>query len=188
VGLHPVDHAEFASILGDKRWNDKSSDLSLAAIEKDLARTREFLARFEALDTSGFPDQERLNQQLMVRGLEEQIAESRFRNWEMPVSQISGIHLLVPQFVSLLQFDTAKDYDDLLVRYGNIPQQFDQTIEQMRSGMQHGLMPPSSCSRRSSRSARAWPGHRSRSRPSRCLSPSSPRTFRRPSRSAFARP
>ena len=46
---------EFASILGDRRWNDKSSDSSLAAFEKDLVKQREFLRRFEAVDTTGFP-------------------------------------------------------------------------------------------------------------------------------------
>jgi len=62
---------EFASILGDKRWNDKSSDNSLAAIEKDLAKSAEFLKRFEAIDTAGFPEQEQLNKTLMVRQLKE---------------------------------------------------------------------------------------------------------------------
>ena len=33
---------EFASILGDKRYNDKLSDLSQAAIDKDLRQTQNF--------------------------------------------------------------------------------------------------------------------------------------------------
>lgn len=37
---------EFASILGDKRWNDKLSDFSQEEIERDLAKTKEFLDRF----------------------------------------------------------------------------------------------------------------------------------------------
>ena len=37
---------EFASILGDRRWNDKLSEVSDAAVQKDLAKTKEFLARF----------------------------------------------------------------------------------------------------------------------------------------------
>src|SRR5262245_50099135 len=51
---------EFASILGDKRYNDKLSDFSQAAIERDQEQTRLFLRKFEAVDTTGFPEQEKL--------------------------------------------------------------------------------------------------------------------------------
>jgi uncharacterized protein (DUF885 family) len=133
---------ELASILGDKRWNDQLSDFSQAAIDADLAKAREFVGRFEAIDTIGFPEQERLNQELMVRGLREQIEGSKFKDWLMPVNQISGIHLQAPQFPALLTFTTVKDYDDLIARYKKLPVVFDQTIEHMRAGMAAGLMPP----------------------------------------------
>jgi uncharacterized protein (DUF885 family) len=59
----------YASILGDKRYNDKLDDFSQAAIDDNLVQTRRFLDRFEAIDTSGFPEQEVLNKQLMIRDL-----------------------------------------------------------------------------------------------------------------------
>ncbi|HTG32725.1 MAG TPA: DUF885 family protein [Thermoanaerobaculia bacterium] len=133
---------EFASILGDKRWNDKISDNSQAAIDADIAKSREFLQRFQAIDTTGFPEQEKLNQELMVRDLREGLEGAKFRGWLMPVNQISGIHLQVPQFPALLTFTTAKDYTDLTTRYKLLPRAFDQTIEHMRTGMAAGLMPP----------------------------------------------
>src|SRR5579863_3693407 len=46
---------EFASVLGDKRYNDRWTDQSPAAIEADIAMARSFLSRFEAIDTTGFP-------------------------------------------------------------------------------------------------------------------------------------
>src|SRR3989442_5423559 len=93
---------EFASILGDKRWNDKVSDLSKKAIEADQAMDRVFLARFEAIDPSGFPEQEALTRTLQIRNYKESIAREKFHIWEMPVTQISGIHLNAPQLFSLL--------------------------------------------------------------------------------------
>src|SRR5271165_5403416 len=56
-----------ATVFGDKRWNDQLSDLSEEAVEKDLQEARKFLVRFEAIDSTGFPDQEALNKELMVR-------------------------------------------------------------------------------------------------------------------------
>jgi uncharacterized protein (DUF885 family) len=133
---------EFASMLGDKRWNDKISDFSDEAIEKDLAKTREFLARFEEIDTTGFPEQEALNKTLMVRGFQRQLEGARFKGYLMPVTQISGLHIEIPPFASYLSFTTAKDYQDLITRYHQVPRVFDQTIGHMRNGMAAGLMPP----------------------------------------------
>jgi uncharacterized protein (DUF885 family) len=133
---------EFASILGDKRYNDKLSDLSQAAIESDLHQTRVFLQKFEAIDTTGFPEQEQLNRDLMVRNLHQQLDNAKFKDWEMPVSQFGGIHIDAPQLVSSLSFSTVKDYEDYIARLKQIPRVFDETTIQMRKGMKDGLMPP----------------------------------------------
>ncbi len=70
---------EYASILGDKRWNDKLSDGSQKAIDDDLARAKMDLAKFDAVDTTGFPEQEVLNKALMVRDLRMQLEGARFK-------------------------------------------------------------------------------------------------------------
>ena len=56
-----------ASFLETSAGTDKLDDLSQEAVDKDLQRETGILARFEAIDTSGFPDQEALNKTLMVR-------------------------------------------------------------------------------------------------------------------------
>lgn len=132
----------YASILGDKRYNDKVEDFSQQAIDADLARERKFVRRLEAVDTTGFPDQEILNQRLLLRDLRMDLEESRFKPWEMPVNQQNGIHINWPQLVNLLSFATVKDYDDFLTRLKLLPHLFDQTVVQMRKGMADHLMPP----------------------------------------------
>jgi len=133
---------EFASIVGDKRYNDKLSDFSQAAIDKNLKQTGIFLKQFEAVDTTGFPEQEQLNRDLMVRDLRERLEAAKFKDWEMPVSQFGGIHIDTPQFVTSLSFATVKDYDDYIARLKQLPVAFDQTMTQMRKGMHDSLMPP----------------------------------------------
>ena len=133
---------EFASILGDKRWNDQLSDLSEVAILEDQKKDREWLARLEAIDTIGFPEQEALTKTLLVRSFKESIANEKFHSWEMPDSQFGGIHLNAPQLVSLLSFVTVKDYDDYAARLKQIPRQFDDVSARMRKGMADGLMQP----------------------------------------------
>lgn len=133
---------EWASILGDKRFNDKSSDISEKAVYADLEEQKRFLKRFESIDTTGFPEQEALNKTLMVRNIELQLEGARFKNWEMPVTQFFGLHIDVPQIVSLLAFDTAKDYEDYITRLKNLPKQFDDTMDLMRKGVSDRLVPP----------------------------------------------
>jgi uncharacterized protein (DUF885 family) len=132
----------YASILGDKRYNDKLDDFSQAAIDDNLVQTRRFLDRFEAIDTAGFPEQEVLNKQLMIRDLKMGLEGARFKPWEMPVSQESGIHIDAPQLVSVLSFTSVKDYEDYITRLKLLPVLFDQTIVQMRQGMAEGMMQP----------------------------------------------
>ena len=133
---------EFASILGDKRYNDQVSDFSQKAIDDDLVETKKFLTRFEAVDTTGFAEQEALNKTLMVRQLKESLDNARFKGWEMPVSQISGIHIQAPQLALYLSFTTVKDYEDYIARLKKLPTLLEQTIVQMRKGMADRLMPP----------------------------------------------
>jgi uncharacterized protein (DUF885 family) len=133
---------EFASILGDRRYNDQVSDASEKATYADLAETKKSLARFEAIDTTAFSDQEKLNRNLMVRDLRNGVAGAKFKYWQMPVNQMSGIHLNAAQLPSALPFATVKDYEDYVVRLGKFPKMMDDTIANMRKGMAARLMPP----------------------------------------------
>lgn len=132
----------FASMLGDKRWNDKLEDFSQKAIDDDLEQNRKFLARFEAIDTTGFPEQEVLNKTLMVRDLRMTLEGARFKTWEMPVSQFSGVHIFLPQLVNLVSLKSVKDYDDYISRLKAMPRYMDENVIQMRKGVADGLMPP----------------------------------------------
>jgi uncharacterized protein (DUF885 family) len=135
-------HPEYASMLGDKRYNDKLSDRSEKAILDELEQERQFLTRFKAVDVTGFPEQEALNKALMVRDLEMDLEGVRFKDWEMPVTQFGGIHINAPQIVSVLSFETVKDYDDYIARLRQLPTAFAQTTDLMRKGMADKLIPP----------------------------------------------
>jgi uncharacterized protein (DUF885 family) len=132
----------FASFLGDKRYNDRLDDFSQESIDRQQADAKRFLERFEAIDTTGFPEQEALNKELMVRDLRESIEGERFKPWEMPVDQQQGVQIFLPQLVLVLSFQSAKDYEDYISRLNQVPRLLEQTTVQMRKGMNDKLMPP----------------------------------------------
>ncbi|HEV2622722.1 MAG TPA: DUF885 family protein [Frateuria sp.] len=133
---------EFATILGDLRYNDRWSDVSLAHTAAERKVTEDFLRRFEAIDTRGFPDEDALNQRLMVRQLEDSLTSLDFKLNEMPLEQMSGIHLQLAGFVSSIPFDNIREYEDYLARLKAVPRLFDQTVEVARQGLRDGMMPP----------------------------------------------
>ncbi len=133
---------EFATIIGDYRYNDRFSDMSLAHVEQHRRDAEAFLKRFQAVDTTGFPEQELLNQQLMVRNLKDDLEGTSLKLYLMPVDQFNGIHLQLAQFVSLVPFDTAKQFDDYITRLHQVPRAFDQVIQTLEQGKRDGMMPP----------------------------------------------
>jgi uncharacterized protein (DUF885 family) len=133
---------EFASSIGDKRWNDQLTDYSVAAYNDRLARGREYLLRLSAIDTTGLSDQEQLSKDLMARELAEQQEAANFKPWEMPVDQFNGLQSELPQLVSQLSFDTIKDYDDYIARLKKIPTAFQQISDNMMTGMDDHRVPP----------------------------------------------
>jgi uncharacterized protein (DUF885 family) len=133
---------EYATILGDKRYNDRWSDLSEKAVHANLDADRAFLARLQAIDEAGFPEQEVLDEALLARQLRLELDGERFEEWLMPVNQFSGPHIDIAQFVSMMPFDGVKDFDDYVTRLRTLPTVLDQTQSLMRAGAAKGLVPP----------------------------------------------
>ena len=136
------DSPEFASTLGDKRYDDQLSDYSVAGYNAQLARDRAFLNRLGEIDTTGLPEQEQLSKDLLVRKLVDEQEEARFKPWEMPVSQFGGLHLDLPELVPQLSFDSADDYEHYIARLGKIPTAFAQITDNMMTGMDDNRVPP----------------------------------------------
>jgi uncharacterized protein (DUF885 family) len=136
------DSPEFASTLGDKRYDDQLSDYSVAGYNAQLQHDRVFLDRLVAIDTAGLPEQEQLSKDVLVRNLVDEQEEARFKPWEMPVSQFSGLYLDLPQLVPQLSFDTAEDYDHYVTRLGKVPTAFAQITDDMMTGIDDNRLPP----------------------------------------------
>src|SRR5271156_3248481 len=133
---------EFASSLGDKRYNDQLTDYSVQEVNAALSRGREFIERLSMIDTTGLSDQEQLSAELMLRSLIEEQEAARFKEWEMPVDQFNGFQVALPQLVENLTFDSVKDYDDYIERLKKVPAAFSQVMTNLQLGVDEGRMPP----------------------------------------------
>ncbi|HET7102728.1 MAG TPA: DUF885 domain-containing protein [Terracidiphilus sp.] len=134
-------HPEFASEIGDKRFNDRITDYSVRAINEWLAREQDFLMRLAAIDPTGMTEQEKTSRELLLRKLTEDQEAAEFKEWEMPVDQMGGIYADYPQLAAQLSFTTVKDYDDWIARLRQLPKAFQQVTTNMSIGMDDHRVP-----------------------------------------------
>ncbi len=132
---------ERATSFGDYRYNDQLGQYSLAAIVQRDKLNEAFLARLQAIPTTGFTDQDQLSHDLLVRVLEQRIADYNLKEFEMPVNQMNGIHTGLADLPLSVPLDTVKHYDDYISRLHQIPRVLEQTTEVMQQGMKDKLMP-----------------------------------------------
>ncbi len=133
---------EFASTIGDKRYDDQTSDDSVAAINDTLAREQNFLMRLAAIDPTGFTAQEKMSRELLLRKLEMDQEAADYKEWEMPINQMGGIYSDYPDLAAELSFTSVKDYDDWIARLRALPRAFAQVTENMSIGIEDGRVPP----------------------------------------------
>jgi len=130
-----------ATAFGDYRYNDKLGDYSLAAIAQRNQTDQSFLSRLAAIATNGFSDQDQLSHDLLVRVLEQRIADFNLKEYEMPVNQFNGVHTGVADLPLSVPLDSVKHYEDYIARLHQIPRALSQTTEVLRAGMKDNLMP-----------------------------------------------
>jgi uncharacterized protein (DUF885 family) len=132
---------ERATSYGDYRYNDKLAEYSLDAIAHRHKTDEDFLARLEAIPTTGFSDQDQLSHDLLIRVLKQRIADFDLKEYEMPINQQNGVHTNLADLPLSVPFDSVKHYEDYIARLHQIPRVLNQTTEVLRAGMKDKLMP-----------------------------------------------
>jgi uncharacterized protein (DUF885 family) len=132
---------ERATAFGDYRYNDRLTDYSLTAIKQRHETDQAFLQRLQAISTTDFSDQDQLSHDLLIRVLQQRIADFDLKEYEMPINQQSGIHTNLADLPLAVPFDSVKHYEDYISRLHQIPQALSQVTEVLRAGMKDKLMP-----------------------------------------------
>ena len=124
---------------GEKR--SLLGDFSLAASARQNAIDRGFRTRLAAISPDGFPEQDRISHELMLRELDQRMTDYSLKNYEMPLTQFRGIHTDLADIPRSLPFQSVKDYEKYISQLHEIPMAFEQTIEVLKQGESDGLMP-----------------------------------------------
>mgnify|MGYP001264140472 FL=1 len=137
-----VRNPEWASSLGDNRFNDKLNDTSYETILKRQGETRELQETVKKIDRSKLSEDDQLNYDLYLQGIEKQIEGFQFLSYLIPIDQMGGIQIGFAGISNYMPFNNVKDYENYLARMRAFPIKLDQTINLMKRGVKEGWVPP----------------------------------------------
>ena len=98
------------------------------------------LAQLNAIPEKQLPASEQVNAAVLRTLLENNIAEARFRQWEMPFNSDSSFWTYLD---AREPFENAAEYARYISRMREIPRYFDENIANMRDGLKRGFTVPS---------------------------------------------
>ncbi|MDH5285652.1 MAG: DUF885 domain-containing protein, partial [Betaproteobacteria bacterium] len=141
---------EFATMLGDHRYDDRLSDVSGQATMRRRAGRAAFRERAARIDAAALPEAERVSLAVLRYRLYQLAAEDAlygdlpfgtFESWA-PVTQQQGPHLDFQRLVRAMRFASVADYERYLKRLAAFPAWLDAVIVRMERAMAAGWLPP----------------------------------------------
>ena len=132
----------FATVTGDRRYNDRLPEASEAQAEREAQRLRGFLGRLDGIDRRRLSATDRLNLDVFRRLKKDALAELEFHVYRMPISRTGGFHTFFAELATFVRFLSVKDYEDYLARLTGYPAFCEGEIELMRQGLRSGMTQP----------------------------------------------
>lgn len=137
-----ADSPERSTYLGERRYNDRWTDLSPEAIARRRARLPLALEVLAGIDRGALSAADRLNYDLFEYRRKMALEGSRFPQELLPINQMEGIQQGIPQLLAAMPADRATDFEDMIARLHGVPLLVDQTIALMEEGLGRGVTPP----------------------------------------------
>jgi uncharacterized protein (DUF885 family) len=140
--LDPV----FATALGDLRYNDQfQNDISTQWLADALAVEQEYLGRLNEVEVAKLDEAARLTYDIFKYQRQLSIDGAVFRDELLPVSQFGSTPAEFGRLgsgQSVQPFGSVKEYDDFLKRIDGFAIWVDQSIANMKVGVESGIVQP----------------------------------------------
>ena len=134
-------HPEEASELGDRRWNDRWTDKSPEGYAQRNQHNQEVLAKLAKIDRGKLNRTDRLNYDLFQKRYADRAEQFKYRWFLMDFNQREG-----PQtsdtLGDALRFESAKDYEDWLVRMQRVPEYLERFTALLQQGIREHMVHP----------------------------------------------
>ena len=147
---------EYATTLGDHRYDDRVTDRSAAAVAARREHHRALFAAIHHIDRQGLQGEDRLSWDILEFRADLSVREDALlmsqagatdAPWSaddspLAINQMSGPQFSWPQLVRATRFQTVQDYRHYLARLRLLAQGLKQIQAQLETGRVSGWMPP----------------------------------------------
>lgn len=133
---------EYATSLGVRTYDDRLSDLTLAAADKQEAEARALLDRLKAIPDSGLDAEGKTNKAILARLLSEQIEANHFGQRQMLFTTYAGWFQNYASLPDYLPFRTRADFESYYKRLTQYPKLDQDAIAISRKAVQEGFVQP----------------------------------------------
>ena len=131
-------HPTFATIMGDRRFDDRLEDLSPAARAAELARLEATLDGARAIDPAGLDGRDRVTRSMLIEEAEGQLGALRTQVDEWSLNPIDGPQSWLIDLVDYQPITTVEEGRAMVARWRATGRHIDQAIEGLRRAMARG--------------------------------------------------
>ena len=129
---------EFATMVGDKRFNDVLEQFTEQRFEADLASCEQFLERAASL-MEGAVGPDRDNLEFFQAEVGTFVEGFSHRGFYYPINYMEGVQVDFQRLAEWATLSEVKDYQDLVARYHLFPTYAGQIVTVMRAAVSKGL-------------------------------------------------
>ncbi|MBF2053138.1 MAG: DUF885 domain-containing protein [Candidatus Sericytochromatia bacterium] len=137
-------YPEWATYDGDHRFDDRLTDLSGEAEAMRQQKNKGFLKQAEAISPELLSPESQLNQRLFQNMLREEIDFHSLGLHLWAIDQQEGMHLKFPQLVGIQPLESYEQFEQYFSRLRSFEKQVEDTLANLREGLQRGLTLPRS--------------------------------------------
>jgi len=131
----------YATMCGDRRYNDRLPEVGEAPAERQRQAYRDFLAHLANIPRRELPPNEQINYEVFGHVLRGELAVLETGLYRMNFSKHAGFHTLMLDVIQLTPFENEADYQAYLARLRAFQTFTRQHIALLRGGMQAGYLP-----------------------------------------------
>ncbi|MBV1909731.1 MAG: DUF885 domain-containing protein [Kangiellaceae bacterium] len=134
---------EFAQSMGDSSQADKLTNVSEASQQAWLKSTIKILRALEDITQQDLSNSDKINYQIFKQQLTNRKASLEFKDYQIPFLADSGFHTQIARLPVETEFNNIQDFRDYLKRLSQVPEFFQQNIDNMNAGLRRNFSMPS---------------------------------------------